>query len=44
MVHGDYYVTLIVIVSFQKDMLTLTILNVLMGHHLDFTEDDWSAQ
>ena len=44
MVHGNYYVTPIVCDEFSKKILTLTyVLNVLIGHYLDFTEADWSA-
>ena len=45
MVHGNYYVTLIVYDEFSKKILTLTYgLNVVIGHYLDFTEADWPTQ
>ena len=34
----------VVSMSFEKEMLTLTTLNALIGHHLEFTEANWSAQ
>ena len=34
MVHGDYSIICMFVVSFQKETLTL---NVLIGHRLDFT-------
>ena len=43
--NSDYCITLSLFInSFQKEILTLTTLNVLIGHHLDFTEADWLAQ
>ena len=43
LVHADDYVTHIVYHELQKEMLALTTLNVLIGHHLGITEADWSA-